>query len=420
MTPILRSAGAARARHRPGEDFLSGARSSRRSATAGRRTRSTPHAGSPAEGPLRDDALVALGRIGDERALTGRVRAGRCGRRTAAADRVGGGLSARNRLRERRRAVRGAVAASTGRAAAGAIRTCCAPRRPVWGAGRCAAGDRRRPDGRTVRCRRRRPSIRQGSRLRWRSARWRCAIRRPCSRHLETGPIWRRYSWCSATRSTCSTRTWRRSVSTSDARPFWAAPANRGRPCAGRGSDAGAGVLAARALPGRLRELHGLQVVVRCRHRRRQWRWSSGSSELARSTFTDGVLSDIGAFGGLFRPELSGLDRPGAGRERRRCRDQAEGRVSHRPSTARSGATWSTTASTTSWCRVPAPSSFSTISRPAGCLPDTSAAVIEGIATRVQGRTIVRCLGERRRRCRGFYADGEVRPGGLRGRDRRP
>ena len=27
---------------------------------------------------------------------------------------------------------------------------------------------------------------------------------------------------------------------------------------------------------------------------------------LAQSTFTDGVLSDIGTFGGLFRPELGG------------------------------------------------------------------------------------------------------------------
>ena len=31
---------------------------------------------------------------------------------------------------------------------------------------------------------------------------------------------------------------------------------------------------------------------------------------LAKSTFTDGVLSDIGAFGGLFRPELSGMSEP--------------------------------------------------------------------------------------------------------------
>ena len=31
---------------------------------------------------------------------------------------------------------------------------------------------------------------------------------------------------------------------------------------------------------------------------------------LAKHTFTDGVLSDIGAFGGLFRPELSDMDEP--------------------------------------------------------------------------------------------------------------
>ena len=32
--------------------------------------------------------------------------------------------------------------------------------------------------------------------------------------------------------------------------------------------------------------------------------------QLAKSTFTDGVLSDIGAFGGLFRPELGGMKEP--------------------------------------------------------------------------------------------------------------
>ncbi len=31
---------------------------------------------------------------------------------------------------------------------------------------------------------------------------------------------------------------------------------------------------------------------------------------LARSTFSEGVLSDIGTFGGLFRPELGGMDEP--------------------------------------------------------------------------------------------------------------
>ncbi len=32
--------------------------------------------------------------------------------------------------------------------------------------------------------------------------------------------------------------------------------------------------------------------------------------ELARKTFTPGVLADLGAFGGLFRPDLDGLDEP--------------------------------------------------------------------------------------------------------------
>ncbi len=41
----------------------------------------------------------------------------------------------------------------------------------------------------------------------------------------------------------------------------------------------------------------GMAVVERVKH-------------LARTTFTDGVLSDIGAFGGLFRPELSGMAEP--------------------------------------------------------------------------------------------------------------
>ena len=41
----------------------------------------------------------------------------------------------------------------------------------------------------------------------------------------------------------------------------------------------------------------GMAVVERVKH-------------LARTTFTDGVLSDIGTFGGLFRPELSGMAEP--------------------------------------------------------------------------------------------------------------
>ena len=32
--------------------------------------------------------------------------------------------------------------------------------------------------------------------------------------------------------------------------------------------------------------------------------------QLARSTFTPGVLSEIGSFGGLFRPDLAGMKEP--------------------------------------------------------------------------------------------------------------
>jgi phosphoribosylformylglycinamidine cyclo-ligase len=32
--------------------------------------------------------------------------------------------------------------------------------------------------------------------------------------------------------------------------------------------------------------------------------------EQVRSTFTDGVLSDLGSFGGLFRPDLAGMEEP--------------------------------------------------------------------------------------------------------------
>jgi len=36
----------------------------------------------------------------------------------------------------------------------------------------------------------------------------------------------------------------------------------------------------------------------------------AGVKEIARSTFTSGVLADLGLFGGLFRPDLSGLEDP--------------------------------------------------------------------------------------------------------------
>ena len=52
---------------------------------------------------------------------------------------------------------------------------------------------------------------------------------------------------------------------------------------------------------------------------------------LARGTFTPGVLSEIGSFGGLFRLDRGRYQRAGAGLERRRRRHQAQGRVHDRP-----------------------------------------------------------------------------------------
>ena len=49
---------------------------------------------------------------------------------------------------------------------------------------------------------------------------------------------------------------------------------------------------------------------------------------LARGTFTPGVLSEIGSFGGLFRLDAARRRRSRARRERRRRRHQAARRAS--------------------------------------------------------------------------------------------
>ena len=127
---------------------------------------------------------------------------------------------------------------------------------------------------------------------------------------------------------------------------------------------------------------------------------------LARSTFTPAVLSDIGSFGGLFRLEPGPLPRAGAGVERRRRRHQAEGRVPGRPARHRRASTWSTTASTTSWCRAPSRCSSSTTSPPAGCRPTVAEAIVGGMAAacRENGCAL---LGGETAEMPGFYADGE-------------
>ena len=58
---------------------------------------------------------------------------------------------------------------------------------------------------------------------------------------------------------------------------------------------------------------------------------------LARSTFTSGVLSEIGSFGGLFQLDPDGLGTADSGVERRWCRHEAEGRVPGQRSIAPSG-----------------------------------------------------------------------------------
>ena len=57
---------------------------------------------------------------------------------------------------------------------------------------------------------------------------------------------------------------------------------------------------------------------------------------LARSTFTSGVLSEIGSFGGLFRLEPGQYREPVLVVERRRRRHEAEGRVPRATATTRS------------------------------------------------------------------------------------
>ena len=52
---------------------------------------------------------------------------------------------------------------------------------------------------------------------------------------------------------------------------------------------------------------------------------------LAKATFTPGVLSDIGSFGGLFKLDTAAWQGAGAGVERRRRRHQAESRVHGEP-----------------------------------------------------------------------------------------
>ena len=118
---------------------------------------------------------------------------------------------------------------------------------------------------------------------------------------------------------------------------------------------------------------------------------------LARATFTPGVLSEIGSFGGLFRLADAGVDDPvlvasadGVGTKLR----VAFMTGVHK----RLASTWSTIASTTSSSRARSRSSFSITSRPAGWI-QTSQSRSSRVWRRPAGQTAARCSAAKPRRC---------------------
>ena len=127
--------------------------------------------------------------------------------------------------------------------------------------------------------------------------------------------------------------------------------------------------------------------------------------QLAKSTFTPGVLSEIGSFGGLFKLDTAAWKEPvlvssadGVG-TKLKVAFMANG-------TARSASTSSITASTTSSCRARRRCSFSTTSRPAGCRRTSPSRSSRAWRAACQDNGCA-LLGGETAEMPGFYADGE-------------
>ena len=122
---------------------------------------------------------------------------------------------------------------------------------------------------------------------------------------------------------------------------------------------------------------------------------------LAKSTFTAGVLSEIGSFGGLFRLDPTAWTDPISGLERRRCGHQAQDRLSGtRTSNHRARPRQSLRE------RHPCPGGAAALFPR---LPGDRASRARASPSRLSkawragaARTAVRCLAARRRRCRAF------------------
>ena len=126
---------------------------------------------------------------------------------------------------------------------------------------------------------------------------------------------------------------------------------------------------------------------------------------LARSTFTDGVLSDVGAFGGLFRPELAGMDEPV-------LVASADGVGTKLAVAFAAGVHTTVGVDLVNHCvndilaQGARPVFFLDYLAAGRLSPDVSAAVIEGVATGCR-RNGCALLGGETAEMPGFYADGE-------------